>query len=291
MSSPVIYLTRLRLMRESVQSINDHAAGGEAVPRRVCAQLLTEPTHYSLWHVRHEQRMGTVADARRRERQILALRAFSIQQVHRSALVRYLRDFRIVGAARDQTLADFYGVIDPREAAVIEHRDYLLAASSQICATDVLELVGDDVGVQLLRNYELAYGQFFSMFCDYSRAKRSHQSYLLTALLPEVRGTAARLRGRMLDPSSIPMPQLRLAPRATSIVRPPPASRLAPTEGPAGAPRRTRPFAIVADSHAPAGPLAGRPIGAPGGGGGGRGGGGGGGGERGIGDGKKGFIE
>ncbi len=245
MSSPVIYLTRLRLMRESVQSINDHAESGDEIPRRICAQLLTEPTHYSLWHVRHEQRMGTVADARRRERQILALRGFSIQQVHRSALVRYLRDFRITGAAREQTLADFYGVLDHREAAVIEHRSFVLAASSQICAADVLELVGDDAGVHLLHNYELAYGQFFSMFCDYSRAKRSGESYLLTALLPEVRVTAARLRGRMLDSSSIPMQKLRLAPSARPIVRPPPASRLAPT---------ARPGVAAPTAHSPRAP-------------------------------------
>jgi hypothetical protein len=212
-------------MRESEQSINHHAVAGAAIARRVCKQLLAEPPRYSLWHWRHEHRMGAVADARRREEQILALRAFSLEQVHRSALVRYLRDFQIVGVARQQTLREFYGVLDARDAAVAEHRDYVLAASSQLCAADVLALVGDEVGVGLLRNYELAYGQFFSMFCEYSREQRNGESYLLTALLPEVRATAVRLRARILDGASLPTRALRVAPRTPSSVKVPPVTR------------------------------------------------------------------
>ena len=110
--------------------------------------------------------MGAVADARLRQRQILALRAFALEQVHGSALVRYLRDYHVVGASRDRTLHDFFGVADSRDAALRAHRDYVLAASSQVCAVDLLELANDDYGVELLGDYEQAYGQFFSMFCE-----------------------------------------------------------------------------------------------------------------------------
>ncbi len=204
----MIYLTQVRLMLESEQTVSNQATNGEEVPRRVCAQLLAEPTRYSVWHSHHENRMVTVAGARRRERQILTLRAFSLEQVHRTALVRYLREYRVVGSAREQTLKEFYGILDPQESAVVEHRNYLLAASSQLCAADLLELVGDQGGLDLMRSYELAYGQFFSMFCEYSRARREGQPYLLTSLIPEVRGTAQRLHRRILAGELLPPVQV-----------------------------------------------------------------------------------
>jgi hypothetical protein len=82
------------------------------------------------------------------------------------------------------------------------HRDYLLAASSQVAATEVLSLVDDKHGVELLNEYEQAYGQFFSMFCESSRAKESGETYLLSGLLPEVRVVATNLRRRILEGDS-----------------------------------------------------------------------------------------
>jgi hypothetical protein len=211
----VIYLTQVRLMLESERAVDECARYGEPVPRRVCTQLLAEPMRYTLWHGRHEIRMITVAHARMRERQILALRAFTLEQIHRAALVRYLHDYRIVGVARDQTLREFHGIADTRDAALAEHREYLLATSSQISSIELLELVGDQRGIELSRDYERAYGQFFSMFCEYSRARQSRQPYLLSSLLPEVRGVATRLRRRILEGNSPPARVFaaRLAPR------------------------------------------------------------------------------
>jgi hypothetical protein len=196
-------------MLESEQAINEHASHGAPVIRRVCTQLLSEPTRYVRWHVRHEQRMVVVADMRRRQRQVLALRAFSLEQIHGSALVRYLRDYHVVGAARDRTLQEFFGVADSRDAALMAHRDYVLAASSQVCANDLLALANDDHGVELLNDYENAYAQFFSMFCESARAKQDGQPYLLEGLLPEVRVVAANLRRRILEGDSrrTPRPQ------------------------------------------------------------------------------------
>jgi hypothetical protein len=203
-SGRVIYLTQVRLMLESERAVDECARYGEPVPRRVCTQLLAEPNRYTLWHGRHEIRMGSVAHARVRERQVLALRAFTLEQVHRAALVRYLRDYRVVGAAREQTLREFHRIVDTRDAALAEHREYLLATSSQISSVELLELVGDTRGIELLRDYERAYGQFFSMFCERSRARQSREPYLLSSLLPEVRGVATRLRRRILEGESPP---------------------------------------------------------------------------------------
>jgi hypothetical protein len=211
----VLYLSQTRLMRESEQTIEDSAIHGPAVTQRVCAQLLKEPPRYTRWHVRHEQRMGAVADARARQRQVLALRAFALEQVHGSALVRYLRDYGVVGDARNRTLGEFFGVVDSREAALLAHRDYLLSASSQICAVQLLDLANDARGVELLVAYEQAYGQFFSMFCESSRAKQNGEPYLLGSLMPEVRTVATKLRRRILDGDSrrTTRPQVQQLPR------------------------------------------------------------------------------
>lgn len=235
-------------MIESERTVNDNAIHGEDLPRRVCAQLLAEPTRYSLWHARHETGMGTVAGAGRRERQILTLRGYSLVQVHRAALVRYLRDHRVIGTARVQTLRGFYGILDPQESAVAEHRNYLLAASSQLCAAEVLELVGDQDGLELLRRYELAYGQFFSMFCEYTRARQEGRPYLLTSLIPEVRATAKRLRRRILDGDALPPAPVARARRPVRIKTfPPTGASPAPTSTPrevAGAQRDKRPRSL-----------------------------------------------
>ena len=201
-SRPFIYLTQGRLMQESERAIEDCAREGEPAPQRVCKQLLAQPPRYSRWHDGLENRMNAVADARVRTRQVLALRAFALEQVHQGALVRYLRDYHVVGHAREQTLRYFYGVLDPHDATLSEHRHYLLAATNQVCVTGLLEVADDTGGAELLQEYERAYGQFFRMFCEHSRAEQDRAPYLLESLLPEVRGVVARIRRRILDGDS-----------------------------------------------------------------------------------------
>jgi hypothetical protein len=208
----MIYLTHARLMLESERTVHDRARSDEEIPKRICAQLLADGARYGLWHVRHETQMNVVAHARQRERQIMSLRAVSIDQIHRTALVRYLRDQRITGAARDLTLREFHGIMDPRESALAEHRNYLLAASTQFCAADILEMIGDKHGLDLVRRYELAYTQYFGMFCDQARARQTGGTYMLGMLLPEVRDAAHRLRGRILDTR-------RVAPQPVSALK------------------------------------------------------------------------
>lgn len=192
-------------MSESESTVHEQASSGEGIPQRVCSQLLADESRYSLWESRHEQRMSSVAGLRYRQRQLMSLRGFAVQQVHRTALVKYLRDHNIKGEARNQTLREFYGVVDPRRAAVAEHRNYVIAASSQICAATLLELGGDEGGARLIRNYEILYGNFFSMFCDRSRAKQSGKLYLLESLIPEAKDSADRARQRVMSGSMLPI--------------------------------------------------------------------------------------
>jgi hypothetical protein len=200
----VIYLTQQRLMVESETAIRRGAIEGDAIPKRACGQVIADPAFYSLWRVRHNKRMLTVAERRQRDRQIVALRAVHLEQVHRTALVHYLRKEGITGATRDLTLQEFYGVMDPRRAAITEHRGYLISASSQLCAYELLKLVGDARGLALIQDYQGMYGQFFSMFCDNARAQRGNSRYLLRELIDDAKSEAQALRERILGGDLLP---------------------------------------------------------------------------------------
>jgi hypothetical protein len=206
-------------MRESEQAVQEHASGGDDLPQRVCSQLLANPSRYSEWHAQHELKMRNVSVARRRDPLIVGLRAVGIEQVHRTAVVNHLRLGRITGAARDQTLAVFHGVSDPRGAALAEHRTYVVAASTQVCTHDLLELVGDREGLDLLRHYELAYSQFFTMFCEQARARQGGRAYLLESLLPEVKTVAERLRRRIVGAEMPRSPSAAPARRGPKVVK------------------------------------------------------------------------
>lgn len=206
----MIYLTRTRLMRESERTVYETASRGEPLARGICSQLLADQVRYYVWRSRHENRMEPVASLRRRELQLVELRRASIELVHRAALVKYLRDYHVRGTARDGVLREFYGALDAREAAILEHRNYLIAASSQICATELLELADDRKGVEQIELYESAYSQYFGLFCARTRAEQLGAPFMLDDLIPEVHGAAERLRLRILSGYLLPNRAVRI---------------------------------------------------------------------------------
>jgi hypothetical protein len=212
----VIYITHTRLMSESERTVHYYADFGELQDQRVCRQLLGNKPRYNLWISRHDRKMDTVAKVKARERQLLRLRGVALEQIHRAALVRYLRDYRVTGGNRDLTLREFYGTLDSQRSAVAEHKHYLLSASSQLCATDLLELAGDLRGIDMIRYYETAYGQYFSMFCDRARARQRQEPYLLGTLLPDIKATSDRLRLRILRGDLMPRKTVRAYPTRRS---------------------------------------------------------------------------
>lgn len=191
-------------MFESETTLHAGVTNDEIGSGRVCRQLVEDPQRYAFWRSWHSVRMLNVAERLRREAQILALRAVLLEQIHRTALVCYLRQNAITGSDRDLTLQEFYGIIDTRRAAVAEHRSYLVSASSQLCAHRLLELVGDDRGLGLLQDYQGTFGQFFGMFCANSRAVRQNSSYFLQGLIPDAKVEAEALRARILAGAGLP---------------------------------------------------------------------------------------
>jgi hypothetical protein len=201
----VLYITSTRLMRESENAVREHAGSGDDVWQRVCSQLIASQPRYAEWHASHETKRWRVAVARRGGPQVLALRTVAVQQIHGTALVNYLRLGRVTGPARDTALRLFHRVSDLRDATLAEHRNYLVAASTQVCANDLLELVGDTEGLDLVRRYELAYTQYFAMFCERAHASQTGNNYLLGSLLPEVKDVADRLRVKIIGSTLRPV--------------------------------------------------------------------------------------
>jgi hypothetical protein len=212
----VIYLTHARLMAESENSVQMHAAVGEGVEHRVCAQVVADKPRYALWLSRHDRSMTRVASLRERNRQVTDLRAVVVAQIHRTALVRYFREYRITGESREQTLSEYYRAWDPRRAIVAEHKAYLVSASTQYSALDLLDLADDRRGLDMLRRYEVVYGHFFSMFCDQARATDNNKIYLLESLIPEIRQNATRMRQRILAGELLPSRRFAAFERAGS---------------------------------------------------------------------------
>ena len=200
----MIYLTQKRLMVESERTVRIRARKGDVIPKRVCGQLIADPIKYDLWRFKHSNSMLGVAERKKRDLQIVALRAVHLEQIHRTSLVRYLRKHGITGEARDMTLREFYGVMDSRRAAVTEHKIYLMSASSQLCAYDLLKMVGDQGGLALLQDYQGTYGQYFGMFCDRSRATRNQTAYILNSFIDDAKAEAEAIRQRLLGGDLLP---------------------------------------------------------------------------------------
>jgi hypothetical protein len=201
----MLYLTRSRLMRVSEDTVQQQAAYGDTVLGPVCSALLADEPRYALWRARHGREMDAVAGAGGQEQQVLALRAVAVRQVQGTALGAYLRTQLLSDEERIDTLREFYSVTDVRTSAVAEDRNYLIAASSRLCATVLLEMSGDDAGVRLIEEYERAYHHYFAAFCDTARAESRRQRYLLEPLIPELRANAERLRRRALEGEALPL--------------------------------------------------------------------------------------
>jgi hypothetical protein len=191
-------------MRESESSVYEHAESGEGDSQSVCQQLVSRKPRYTLWISRHDREMRAVANAKRRERQLTSLRGLAVQQIHRAALVRHLRADQITGRNRNLLLQEFFGPRDPDCAILTEHRNYILAASTQVAAVDLLELTGDKFGIDLLNRYQNDFGLFFAMYCDRARAQHDGRAYILEGLIPEIRDEATRVRQMLLAGNCLP---------------------------------------------------------------------------------------
>ena len=144
-----------------------HAAIGEDKRRaHAAARVTNDHRMYELWRYRHERLMRPVAQAEGRFGQPSALRGVGVRLIQGTALVDYLRKHKITGAARDSLVTRFRHQENPRRALLNEHRDYVLAVSSEVGVEHLLRALDDPFGPRLLDEYRASYADSFASFCE-----------------------------------------------------------------------------------------------------------------------------
>jgi hypothetical protein len=131
------------------------------------AQTTNDQATYALWRRRHERLLLPVANAEGRFAQPAMLRSVGVRLILRTAFVDYVRERKIVGSARDTLARRLRGTNNPRRALLDEHRDYILAVTSEVSVDHLLEHLADPLGPRLLREYRALYTDCFASFCEH----------------------------------------------------------------------------------------------------------------------------
>ena len=193
-------ITFVQLMTESERALWRTEAHPDYY-RVPVARLLDDGRQYHLWEASHARQMREVAHQHAPAQQAMELRKLAIKLIHRRGLVDYLRTYQITGPHREQLFHMFYGCTDYREAVITEHRQYIMSASSGLCAEVLVDAVNDANGFKLLQRYQQLYSQYFQIYSQYSRADFNGERELADALKPtmlEHRSYANLVRRRIL---------------------------------------------------------------------------------------------
>jgi hypothetical protein len=193
------YRSRLHrcLMDESAEALTHAARAAGPHDARIAARVLSEPRLTSAWEARHAGLLLPVAEHRARIRQIRALRTVAVRLVHRQALIAHIRRHRLAGAARDRLLAAFHGPLEPRDAALAEHRRYLLAVASRIATDHLAHVIQDSPGAELLGQYEGAYAEYFDLYCFVAGCESEALVEAARPAMIDLEQRAQRLRQRL----------------------------------------------------------------------------------------------
>jgi len=167
------YLSRRHqfLMDESGQALSDAAEGKRQRDARIARQVLGDSKIHRLWESRHADLVLPVAEHGRRAPQIFALRDIGVRLLHRRALIRHIRNHKIVGKERDELFSNFYGPMDMTNAILAEHRQYTLAVSSRVSTDHLINVMHDPVSTTLLTEYESIYSKYFELYCFFTKCE------------------------------------------------------------------------------------------------------------------------
>jgi hypothetical protein len=196
-------LSFTRLMDESERALW-RAEGLPDYYRLPIRQVLYDCMRYRSWEASHARLMHQAADAARPIGQAFSLRETTLHMIHRRGLFDYLRAHDVRGTARERLFEVFYGPMDFRGAVLLEHRQYLLAASSGYCGEVLVESIHDGSGSKLLDRYEELYRDYFEIFGRFVTAEVTGDRELVSVLRPAMlrqRAITGRLRSQILSRS------------------------------------------------------------------------------------------
>jgi hypothetical protein len=170
--------------------------------RSPVGHLLDDGAQYRVWENKHSMLMRNVADCGRTTRQLLELRKVAVKMIHRRGLIDYIRMFSVRGQTRENLFHAFYGPMDFSEAVILEHRQYILAASSGYCVEVLVDAAQDPNGFQMLERYQLLYREYYGIYAQFLRAEQDNDPELVAAMRPtmlEYRTYLDRLRATVLS--------------------------------------------------------------------------------------------
>ncbi|MDX1515588.1 MAG: hypothetical protein R3288_02050 [Woeseiaceae bacterium] len=165
----------------------------------VASQILSDPHKLRTWEASHARLLLPVAERRRREEQLVALRVIDTQLLQQSSLFNFLRDTGTKGRKRARLFSVFYGPKDPVDAILCEHRRYLLAGSSHLSVDHLLHLMHDGVGDRLLQMYKRAYSTYFALYCYFRCNEGNPMGEAVGTTMSDARKRVRRIRQRLMS--------------------------------------------------------------------------------------------
>jgi hypothetical protein len=198
MQTPALKLGKL--MEESELVVADIARHGNVVQQQVAERVLGDPTAWRKWESGHYSLMRSIADVGNRNAQVTSLRQATFALVHRKALFEYLRDRKIRGEVRRQTLAHFHRVRSYSDAVIAEHETYIGSACSHLCSRHIgNELARDLAFGQPMLRYEQLYKDYFCSYCDAHFAADAVVAEQSRALLPYLKQQVYEQRRAIIE--------------------------------------------------------------------------------------------
>lgn len=188
-----------RLMQESEQALENAASDSSCTTARIANQVLTDVKMHRLWEARHAELLLPVAEHDKRNPQIFELRRLETQVLHRSSLISYINQYKVIGERRRRLFAAFYGPRELTDAILIEHRQFVLAKSSELSADHLLGIMHDPTSEMLLQNYSAAYENYFSMYCYFACARDSVMASAVGSAMQDAQRRVDSMRQRLMS--------------------------------------------------------------------------------------------
>lgn len=186
-----------QLMDASEFALQEAAESPLSRESRIASTILNDGLKYRHWELRHADLLLPVAEQRAKKRQIMELRQAELRLIHRRALFSYLQTHELTESQREMLFRLFHTTLDYHAAILAEHRQYMVAVSSQISTDHIIDVMHDDVSGRLLKQYETTFGRYFEMKCYIASSRDSHCIDLIRTAVREVKGQLLRIRRRI----------------------------------------------------------------------------------------------
>lgn len=183
-----------KLMRTSEAALHNAVAAPSEDIARVAKTVISDGRTYRSWETRHAELLVPAARSANDRRLLAEMRCTQLRLVPQLALFNYLKEHRVVGEKRIRIFRLLHGTLDFNDSVLLEHRNFLLAESSQISSAHILKMMRDSSGYALIDRYEQAYAKYFSLKCERLVTRSRTCAELIRPLLTSAHRDMERVR-------------------------------------------------------------------------------------------------